>query len=336
VSEPDISRFNGIERSAVLLMALGEDNAAEILKNMEPREVQNIGAAMTSLKDITTEELRGVLGVFLQETHSITTLGLNSNSYIRGVMNKALGPEKGNSLVDRLMSNDGVNGLESLKWMDANTIAEMVKKEHPQVIAVVLGFLESEHAAEVISELPTRLQTDVIIRLSSAEGVQSEALLELNNILDDAAITSSVSSSDMGGVKTAADILNLVQGGVDQDILSGIDKMYPDLKQQIEDQMFVFADLVDIDDRGVQTMLRDIPTERLVLALKGADEIIKDKFVSNMSKRAAEMMLEDMEVMPPVKLSEVEDAQKEILVIVRKLADDGTIALGGAGGEEYV
>jgi flagellar motor switch protein FliG len=251
-------------------------------------------------------------------------------------MNKALGPEKGNSLVDRLMSNDGVNGLESLKWMDANTIAEMVKKEHPQVIAVVLGFLESEHAAEVISELPTRLQTDVIIRLSSAEGVQSEALLELNNILDDAAITSSVSSSDMGGVKTAADILNLVQGGVDQDILSGIDKMYPDLKQQIEDQMFVFADLVDIDDRGVQTMLRDIPTERLVLALKGADEIIKDKFVSNMSKRAAEMMLEDMEVMPPVKLSEVEDAQKEILVIVRKLADDGTIALGGAGGEEYV
>ena len=336
MSEPDISRFTGIERSAVLLMALGEDDASSILKNLEPKEVQALGVAMASLQNVTTEELRGVLGAFLQETQSNTALGINSDSYIRSVMAKTLGEEKAESLVNRMMLGNNVKGLESLKWMEASSVAEMIRQEHPQVIAVVLNFLENDHAAEVIATLPRRLQSDVMLRLASAEGVQSEARFELNNVFDQVASSSGVSSNAVGGIKTAANILNYVQGGVDQEILSSIEDIDPDLRQQIEDQMFVFDDLVTVDDRGVQAMLRDIPTEKLVLALKGADEEVKDKFVNNMSKRAAEMMLEDMEVMPPVKLSEVEAAQKEILAIARRLADEGTIALGGAGGEEYV
>ncbi len=336
MSEPDISRFSGVERSAVLLMALGEDDASSILKNLEPKEVQSLGMAMASLKNVTTEELRGVLGEFLKETQSHTALGVNSDSYIRSVMAKTLGEEKAENLVNRMMLGNNVKGLESLKWMDANAVAEMIRQEHPQVIAVVLNFLESDHAAEVVANLPERVQTDVILRLASAEGVQSEALFELNDIFDQVATSSAVSSNAVGGVKTAANILNYVQGGIDQDILSGIESLDPELRQQIEEQMFVFDDLVGIDDRGIQAMLRDIPNERLILALKGSDEEVKDKFVNNMSKRAAEMMLEDMEVMPPVKVSDVEAAQKEILAIARRLADEGTIALGGAGAEEYI
>lgn len=335
MAEPDISRFSGVERTAVLLMAVGEDSAANILKNMDPKEVQELGVAMSTLRNISTDELRGVLGAFIQDTKGVTAMGMNSDDYIRNVLSKTLGKDKAESLLNR-MSLGSNKGLEALKWMDASAVTEMIRSEHPQVIAVVLNFLEDEHAAEVIGGFPKRLQTDVILRLASAEGIQSEALAELNLVFDKVASSSGHTSNDVGGVTTAANILNFVQGGIDQDILAGIEEVDPDLRQEIEDKMFVFDDLVGVDDRGIQAMLRDIPTEKLAIALKGADDGVKDKFIGNMSKRAADMMLEDMEVMPPMKLSEVETAQKDIIAIAKKLAEDGTIALGGAGGEEYV
>ncbi|MBT3308741.1 MAG: flagellar motor switch protein FliG [Gammaproteobacteria bacterium] len=333
--ESDISRFSGIERTAVLLMAVGEDSAATILKNMDPPEVQELGLAMSQLKNVTTDELRGVLGAFIKDTQGITAMGMNSDDYIRNVLSKTMGADKADSLLNR-MSLGANKGLEALKWMDAGAVSEMIRTEHPQVIAVVLNFLESEHAAAVIDGFPKRLQTDVMLRLASAEGIQSEALVELNNVFDKVANSSGHASNEVGGVSTAANILNFVQGGIDQDILAGIEEVDPDLRQEIEDKMFVFDDLVSVDDRGIQAMLRDIPTEKLAMALKGADDGVKDKFIGNMSKRAADMMVEDMEVMPPMKLSEVEAAQKDIIAVAKKLAEDGTIALGGAGGEEYV
>ena len=336
MSEPDLSRFNGVEKTAVLLMALGEENAASILKNMEPLEVQDLGLAMSTLQNVTTDELRGVLGAFIQDTQGATAMGINSESYIRDVMSKTLGADKADSLLNRLSMGATGKGLESLKWMDASSVSEMIRNEHPQVIAVVLNFLEDEHAAEVISGFAPRLQTDVILRLASAEGVQSDALIELNNVFDKVASSSGVTSNDVGGVSIAANILNFVQGGADQDILSGIEEVDPDLRQAIEDQMFVFENLVSVDDRGIQAMMQEIPTEKLAIALKSADDEVKEKFIGNMSKRAADMMVEDMEVMPPMKLSEVEVAQKEIIAIAKKLAEQGTIALGGAGGDEYV
>ncbi len=335
MSEPDISRFTGIERTAVLLMAVGEESAANILKSMDPKEVQELGMAMSSLKNVTSDELRGVLGSFIQDSQGITAMGMNSDAYIRSVLAKTLGEEKADGLINR-MSLGANKGLEALKWMDANSVSEMIRNEHPQVIAVVLNFLESEHAAEVIGSFPKRLQTDVVLRLASAEGIQSEALIELNDVFDKVASSSGSTSNEVGGVSTAANILNYVQGGIDQDILAGIEEVDPDLRQSIEDQMFVFADLVGVDDRGIQAILRDVPTDKLALALKGADDVVKDKFIGNMSKRAADMMVEDMEVMPPVKISEVEAAQKDIITVAKKLAEDGTIALGGAGGDEYV
>ncbi len=335
MSEPDITRFTGVEKTAVLLMAVGEESASSILKNMDPKEVQELGMAMASLKNVTTDELRGVLGSFIQDTKGITAMGMNSDDYIRGVLAKTLGEDKADGLINR-MSLGANKGLEALKWMDANSVSEMIRNEHPQVIAVVLNFLEDEHAAEVVGSFPKRLQTDVILRLASAEGIQSEALIELNDVFDKVASQSGSTSNEVGGVSTAANILNYVQGGIDQDILAGIEEVDPDLRQSIEDQMFVFENLVGVDDRGIQAILREVPTEKLALALKGADDVVKDKFIGNMSKRAADMMLEDMEVMPPVKLSEVETAQKEIISIAKKLAEDGTIALGGAGGDEYV
>ena len=336
MAEPDISRFSGTERTAVLLMALGEDSAASVLAKMDPKEVQELGMTMSTLKNVTTDELRGVLGAFINDTKGITAMGMNSEDYIRNVLSKTLGQDKADSLLNRMSMGTNAKGLESLKWMDAQAVTEMIRNEHPQVIAVVLNYLEDEHAAEVIGGFPKRLQTDVMLRLASADGIQSDALIELNEVFDKVASSSAHSSNEVGGVSTAANILNFVQGGIDQDILAGIEEIDPDLRQEIEDQMFVFDDLVGVDDRGVQAILRDVPTEKLAIALKGADDGVKDKFIGNMSKRAADMMLEDMEVMPPMKLSEVEAAQKEIIAVAKKLAEDGTIALGGAGGEEYV
>lgn len=330
-------RLSGTERAAVLLMTLGEREAAEVLRHMGPKEVQRVGAAMAQLGSVSKEQVSAILDEFIQEVNQQTALGVGSDEYVRKVLVEALGEDKAGSLIDRILMGRNTKGLDALKWMDGRAVAEIIRLEHPQIIAIVLSYLDPDHAAEVLSFLPERLRPDVIMRIATLDGIPPAALQELDEILERqfAGNENVKSSSGMGGVKRAADILNFMESSVENQILETIKEADADLSQQIQDKMFVFENLVDVDDRGIQALLREISTETLIVALKGADEAIKEKIFKNMSKRAAEMLKEDLEAKGPVRLSEVEAAQKEILAVARRMAESGEIVLGGKG-EEFV
>jgi len=326
----------GVERAAILLMALGEENAAEVLKHLGPREVQKVGTAMATLADVTTEQVRQAVEAFVETVQEQTALGIGREEYVRKVLVAALGEEKAKALLDRIVTGTSTKGLEALKWMDARAVAELIRQEHPQIIAIVLSYLESDQAAQVLGLLPDRLRADVLMRIATLEGIQPHALQELDEILEQQFSGSdNVKSSSVGGPKTAADILNFLDAATGQAVMELIKETDAELGQKIEDLMFVFDNLAELDDRSMQALLREISTDSLVLALKGADEAVKEKVFRNMSKRAAEMLREDLEAKGPVKLSDVEAAQKEILAVARRMAEAGEISLGG-GGEEYV
>ena len=327
----------GAERAAILLMALGEQVAASILKHMTPKEVQKVGAAMASLANISTAQVETVMVDFMHTVESQTALGVGSEEYIRNVMVSALGEDKAGSLMDRILTGATTKGLEALKWMDPKAVAEIIRLEHPQIIAIVLSYLESDQSAQVLSLLPERMRPDVLMRIASLDGIHPSALKELDEILEKQfSVKNNVKSSTVGGTRTAANILNLIDASKGNQIMDSIKETDVDLGQKIEDLMFVFDNLIEVDDRGIQALLREVSSDSLILALKGADEPIKEKIFKNMSKRASEMLREDLEAKGPVKLSEVEAAQKEILAIARRMAEAGEIVLGGQGGEEYV
>ena len=250
---------------------------------------------------------------------------------------EALGEDKASGLIDRILIGRNTKGLDALKWMDARAVAEIIRLEHPQIIAIVLSYLDPDHAAEVLSFLPERLRPDVVMRIALLDGIPPAALQELDEILEKqfAGSDNVKSSPGVGGIKRAADILNFMESSVESQILETIKEADADLSQQIQDKMFVFENLVDVDDRGIQALLREVSTDTLIIALKGADEAIKEKIFKNMSKRAAEMLKEDLEAKGPVRVSEVEAAQKEILAIARRMAESGELVLGGKG-EEFV
>ncbi len=329
---------SGSEKIAVILMALGEEVAAEILTHMGPKEVQQIGVAMAAMDNIPKELVESTLTEFIGELQKETGLGVGSDDYIRNVLVNALGEEKAGGMIDRILLGGNTKGLESLKWMDAKSVAELIRLEHPQIIAVVLSYLDSDQAASVLSEFPEKVRADVLMRVASVEGVQPIAMNELNEILEQQLKGgSNMKSSGIGGVKTAANILNFVEGSSSASIMEQVREADEDLGLEIEDLMFVFADLIEVDDRGIQTILREVQTDQLVLALKGADNDLQEKIFTNMSSRAADMLKDDLETKGPVKLSEVEEAQKELLVVARRLADEGQISLGAsAGGDEMV
>ncbi|MEE9343517.1 MAG: flagellar motor switch protein FliG [Gammaproteobacteria bacterium] len=334
--ESNASKLSGTDRSAVLLLALGEGNAAEVLKHMGPKEVQKIGSAMAAMSNVGRSEVLVVLNEFVGAISDQTAIGVGAEDYIRKAMIEALGEEKANGLMDRILLGSSGKGLEAIKWMDARAVAEMIKVEHPQIQAIVLSYLDSDHAGEVVNNLPANTRQDVIMRVASVEGIQPSALQELDAILEKQFSGSqNVQSSSVGGVKTAADILNFVDSTIEAEIMEKINGQDEDLGQNIADLMFVFDNLMDVDDRGIQTLLREIASDVLILALKGADAAMQEKIFKNMSSRAAEMMKDDLENKGPVKLSEVEDAQKEILTVARRLSDSGEIALGG-GSEQFV
>jgi len=328
----------GAEKVAVLLMALGEDVAAEILKLMGPKEVQQIGVAMAAMENVPKEMVESTLTEFIGALQKETGLGVGSDDYVRNVLVNALGEEKAGGMIDRILLGGNTKGLESLKWMDAKSVAELIRNEHPQIIAVILSYLDSDQAASVLSEYPEKVRADVLMRIASVEGVLPVAMNELNEILESKLKGgSNMKSSTMGGVKTAANILNFVDSTSSEAIMEMVKEADDDLGTEIEELMFVFADLVEVDDRGIQTILREVQTDQLVLALKGADNELQEKIFTNMSSRAADMLKDDLETKGPVKLSEVEEAQKELLVVARRLADEGQIALGAsAGGEEMI
>ncbi len=329
----EATKLNGVEKAAVLLMTMGEQAAAAILKHMGPKEVQKIGIAMASLQNVSKETVNATVAEFVNSLQNQTSLGVGSDEYIRSVLVNALGEEKAATMIDRILLGGNTKGLESLKWMDPRAVAELIRLEHPQIIAIVLSYLEADQAAAVLQEFPEKLRSDLVLRVATLNGVQPSAMQELNDILERQLKGGGggLKSSSIGGVKCAANILNFVDGSVGNKVMDAMKDADADLCQAIQDLMFVFDDLVEVDNRGIQTLLREVSSETLVLALKGADDGIKQKILSNMSQRAAEMLREDLESRGPVKLSDVETAQKEIITIARRLADEGQIVLAGAG-----
>lgn len=334
---PDNEKINGQEKAAIFLMAMGQDKAAAILKHMGPKEVQQLGGTMATLTNVSTEMVDRVMSDFVNTIKQQTALGIDSDEYIRNVLTDALGAEKAGGMIDRILLGRNSKGLEQLKWMDPRSIADLIRNEHPQIIAIVLSYLDSDQAAETLGFLPERARPDVILRVATLDGVQPSALKELDEIMEkQLSGNANVQSSAIGGISTAANMLNFVESSIEGAIMDQIAEADPDLSQQIQDKMFVFDNLIDVDDRGIQTILREVAIDSLLLALRGADEGLKEKVFKNMSKRAAEMLRDDLEAAAPAKLSDVEGAQKDILTIARRLADSGEISLGGGGGEELI
>jgi flagellar motor switch protein FliG len=325
----------GIRSSAIFLMSLGENEAAEVLKYLEPKEVQKISSAMVGLSNLSREQIAQVFHDFLVTASTKTTIGLDSNDYIRNMLTKALGDDKAAGLLDRIMHNSDTSGIESLKWMDPGAVAEMIGNEHPQIIATILVHLEADQAASVMKMFTERTRNDVLLRISTLDGVQPVALRELNDVLSKLMSGGQTGKKTLkGGVATAAEILNFMGGAMEAEMMEKVRSFDPDLAQKIEDKMFVFENILEVDDRGIQLILREVQSEALIIALKGSSEELREKIFKNMSSRASEMMREDLESKGPVKLSEVESNQKEILKIVKRLSDDGQIALGGKGDED--
>jgi len=328
---------DGLQKSAILLMSLGEDDAAEVFKYLEPREVQKIGTAMAAMRSVTRDDISDVLGEFCSEAGEQTTIGMSSDEYLKSVLKKALGDDRSAHLLDRILNGDDTSGIEGLKWMDAASVSELVKNEHPQIIATILVHLDRDQAAEILQHFTERLRNDVLMRIATLDGIQPAALRELNDVLTKLLSgTGTVKKSAMGGIKAAAEILNLMPAKHEGNVIAGVKAFDGDLAQKIIDQMFTWENVLDIDDRGVQTLLREVQSESLILALKGSSETMREKIFKNMSQRAAETLKEDLEAKGMVRVSEVEAQQKEILKIVRKLADDGQIVLGGKAEEAFI
>jgi flagellar motor switch protein FliG len=327
-------KMSRLEQAAVLLLSLGEKDAAAVLRHLGPKEVQRLGTAMTQLQNVAQDQVENVVNDFLSEARTLTGLGVGSDNYIRKMLVEALGEDKASSLVDRILLGGNTTGLDTLKWMDARSVADLIRHEHPQIQSIVVAYLDSDQAAEVLSNLAEKQRLDIIMRVASLDSVQPSALQELNNILEKQFSGNAASQTKaMGGVKVAANIMNNLDTSVEGELLESIRDLDEDLGNRIQDLMFVFADLQNIDDRGVQSLLREVSSEVLILALKGADEALQEKIFKNMSKRAAELLRDDLEAKGPVRVSEVETAQKEILTIARRMADSGEIQLGGSGEE---
>jgi len=327
--------LNAVSKAAVLLLSLGEEHAAGVMKHMGPKEVQMVGSAMATLENITTETLDSVVGHFIGTIGGQTALGIDSDKYIKNVLTNALWVDKAGGVIDRILLGRNSKGLEQLKWMDPRSIADLIRLEHPQIIAIVLSYLDSDQAAETLSFLAPRLRPDVLMRVAVLEGVQPDALQELDAIMEkQLSGNSGAQSATMGGIQTAANILNFMEGSASAELIDSVVETDEEVGQKIQDKMFVFGNLIDVDDRGIQGLLKEVSTDVLTLALRGAEEALKEKIFANMSKRAAEMLRDDMEAAPPAKITDVEVAQKEVLIIARRLSDSGEISLGGAGGGE--
>ena len=329
--------LTGTQKSAILMMLLGEDGAAEILRNLSPKEAQSLGSAMYSVKDIDQKTVNHVLNEFLSIVRQQTGLGFGSGNYIKNVFTKALGDDKAESILTRITPSSSEKPIELLEWMDARSIAELISAEHSQIISLVLSYLEYDLAAEVLSLLPVELQPEIITRIATLETVQPDALLNLQEILQKKfKENSSVKATKIGGIEAAAKIINFSNNSIEKKILEKIKENDADLLLAIQDRMFIFDNLILSDERALQTLLREVEEEVLALALKGADEVLRDKLLSCMSKRAASNIKDEIEVMGPVRLSEVQEAQKTIVSVARKLSDEGKIVLAGSGGEEMV
>jgi len=331
----EMANMSGTQRAAVLMLLLGEQQAADIIRYLNPKEVQALGAAMVSVSDLSQEAVNTVLDDFVSTIKRQTSLGLGTTDYVENVLKRALGDDKAASVLGRITPGHGSKGLEILSWMDARSIADMIQNEHPQVVAIILSVLEHEVAADVLNFLPAETRPEVIQRVASLETVQPSAMEELESIMKKQfSNNSSAKSSSFGGVKAAAKIMNLTKTDLEAAVMKGLGVLDPELTQKIQDNMFTFENLTGVDNKGIQVLMRNIEPDLMMSALKGANEEVKEKFFSNMSERARGMFKDDMEAKGPMRLADVEIAQKTIMRIARKLSDAGDLVLGG--GADYV
>ena len=325
-----------LRRSAILLLALDDESAAMVLRQLPAREVQEVSQEMARLDNVSHEDMHQVLNEFQDEAEQYAALSLNSTDHIRAVLEKALGTERAASLLDDIMDSNGANsGIDALNLMEAASVSEMIREEHPQIIATILVHLERRQAADVLASFEEKLRNDVVLRIATFSGVQPAALQELTEVLGNMLDGQNLRRSKMGGVHTAAEILNLMNSAQEEAVIESVRAHNKDLAQSIIDEMFLFDNLVEMDDLGIQRLLKEIDSNSLKFALKGAPEALREKFLKNMSTRAADLLREDMEGSGPVRMSQVEKEQKAILLVVRKLANDGEIVLGG-GDDAYV
>ena len=319
-------------------MSLGEEEAAEVFKFLGPKEVQKLGTAMAALQNVTRTQVDTVLDEFRKEAEGQSGLGGDSADYIKTVLTKALGSDRAANLIERILHGGDTAGIESLKWMDAAAVAELIKNEHPQIIATILVHLDRDQASEILGFFVERLRNDVILRIATLDGIQPTALKDLNDVLMRLLTGSNntIKKAAMGGTRVAAEILNFMPAAIETTVIATVRDFDPEIAQKIQDDMFTFDNLIDLDDRAIQLLLREVQSESLIVALKGANTELRERIFKNMSTRAAEMLREDLDAKGPVRVSEVEAEQKEILKVVRRLADEGQIALGGKGEEAFI
>ena len=327
----------GLENAAILLMSLGEEEAAAVFKHLTPKEVQGLGETIQKMKSVSRDRVDSVLELFNDTAAEQSMLVADTDEYVKSVLRKALGDDKANLLIDRMMQGSDTSGIESLKWMDPASVGELLRIEHPQIVAAILVHLDFDHAAEVLKTFPERQRNEVLVRVATLDGIQPSALKDLNEVMSKVlAGGEQTRKATLGGVKAAAEMINLMGTSVETAVLDYIREADNDLAQKIMDNMFTFDDLEKIDDKGIQALLKEVQSESLVIALKGATPEMREKVFKNMSTRAAETLREDLESRGPVRVSEVEAEQKEMLKIVRRLADEGQIVLGGGGDDDFL
>ena len=328
--------MTGTEKSAILLMTVGEDRAAEVFTHLSTREVQHLSTAMANLRQVSPQQLAEVLKEFEIEAEQYAALSVNAGDYLRSVLVKALGEERASSLLeDILESRETTGGIETLNFMEPQTAADIIRDEHPQIIATILVHLKRAQAADILALFDERLRNDVMLRIATFGGVQPSALAELTDVLNGLLDGQNVKRSTRGGGRTAAEIINLMKSQQEEAVIDAVREFDGELAQKIIDEMFLFENLIDVDDRSIQRLLQEVESESLLLALKGSDEPLREKFLRNMSQRAAEILRDDLSTRGPVRMSQVENEQKAILLIVRRLADSGEMIIGG-GEDSYV
>jgi flagellar motor switch protein FliG len=327
----------GLEDAAILLMSIGEEEASEVFKHLSPKEVQRLGETIAKMGAVPRDRFDGVFKKFTTMAGGASMLVPDNDAYVKAVLRKALGDEKANLLIDRILQGSDVSGIESLKWMDAQSVAELLRNEHPQIVAAILVHLEPDQASEILKLFAERQRNEVMVRVATLDGIQPSALKDLNEVLSKVLAGSDrTRKSTLGGVKTAAAILNMMGGAVETSVLDFVREADSDLAQKIMDNMFTFDDLEKLDDKGVQALMKEVQSESLVIALKGATPAMRDLIFKNMSSRAAETLREDLDSRGPVRLSEVEAEQKEMLKIVRRLIDEGQIQMATGGDDQFV
>jgi len=327
----------GLENAAILLMSLGEEEAAGVFKHLTPKEVQGLGETIAKMKAVTRDRVDGVLQLFTETADAQSMLVTDNDEYVKAVLRRALGDDKANLLIDRILQGGDTAGIESLKWMDPQSVGELLRIEHPQIVAALLVHLESDQAADVLKTFPERHRNEVLVRIATLDGIQPSALKDLNDVMSKVlAGGEKMRKTSLGGVKAAAEMINMMGTSVETAVLDYIREADNDLAQKIMDNMFTFDDLEKVDDKGIQALLKEVQSESLVIALKGATPEMREKVFKNMSTRAAETLREDLESRGPVRVSEVETEQKEMLKIVRRLADEGQIVLSGGGDDDFL